>query len=271
MKPTGITPVLLKGSVPDAAPLPETPLKQEHEPRRPSAQLRDLPSRKKASQAVGSEEPRSPVSRTRIVDAAQREFVAAQIYKAQVMYHATTSHSKESIQKGGFSAHRKSGGATAELMGQVAMSEQFNQNAKTHHYAFTDVENAKAFQKSNLRTAGPPAIVRFFKEHTSFERDPDFSLPAARRTSADIPARQILKSRQSPPTAEEGEMMRRALAHEGIEVNQSEAGRLLREVQSDSEDDFAETQTDRKKPFWQETREGNVDLSREAFLKKRNA
>jgi len=149
MKPTGITPVLLKGSVPDAAPLPETPLKQEHEPRRPSAQLRDLPSRKKASQAVGSEEPRSPVSRTRIVDAAQREFVAAQIYKAQVMYHATTSHSKESIQKGGFSAHRKSGGATAELMGQVAMSEQFNQNAKTHHYAFTDVENAKVNELEN--------------------------------------------------------------------------------------------------------------------------
>ena len=187
------------------------------------------------------------------------------------MYHATNTSSKTSIQQGGFSAHKKSGGATAELASQVAMSEQFDQNAKTHHYAFTDVENAKAFQKNNLRTSGSPAIVRFFKEHTPFEHDPDFSLPAARRTPKDIPARQILKSRRRPPTAEEGEMMRRALAREGIDTTRSEAGRLLREVQSDSEDDFADPPADRKKPFWQDAREGKVDLTREAFIRARNA
>lgn len=216
MKPTGITPTFSKGNVSDTTPVSEAAVpRQEHEPRRRGGQLSGLLSRKKASEAVGPSEPRSTGSRANVVDATHREFVAAQIYKAQTMYHATTAQSKHSIQKRGFSAHKKSGGATAELTSQVAMSEQFNQNAKTHHYAFTDVQNAKAFHKNNLRTSDSAAIVRFFKDRTPFERDPDFSLPAARRTSADIPARQILKSRKSPPTAGESEMMRRALAHEG--------------------------------------------------------
>ncbi|HEY8608299.1 MAG TPA: hypothetical protein VIM12_14385 [Noviherbaspirillum sp.] len=213
---------------------------------------------------VGGKRPR------RLVDATQREIAAADVYREQVLYHVTTSEAKQSIQARGFLGKAKSAGATAELAAQVTMQPGFNRNAGTHHYAFTDTTSAKTFQNANLRTARNPAITRFFRGEIPFENDPDFSSPSARRTPMDVPAGQVLKSRRRPATAEEGEMMRRLLVQRGIDVTGPEGGRLLREVQSDSEDDFSHDESTAK-PFWQGIRESGTPHSKEALTKELNA
>jgi type III effector protein AvrRpm1 len=173
-----------------------------------------------------------------LIDAQHREGVAKEIYRDQTLYHLTSTDSKRAIQRHGFSLRRKSGGATAELTDQATMSADFEHNAKTHHYAFTNSASAKEFQRNNFRSSGDPALVRFFRGNAPLERDPDFSNPAALRWGTDHPADHVLKSSSAPPTDGESRVMKRELRNRGIEASLQESGRLLRAVQSDSEDDF---------------------------------
>lgn len=195
------------------------------------------------------------------IDATNREVAAAEIYRDEILYHTTSVAGKGSIQNSGFNMRAKLGGATAELTNKVFMSNEFIENTQTHHYAFLDKGIAKEFQQNNLKESGEPALTRFFRGSAPLEFDPDYSNPAAVRWGTDIPSDHVLKSARTPATWDESTMMRAKLEERGIDVNEQEAGRLLREVQSDSEDDFT-SGNGMAKSKWQIIREQNPNISR---------
>lgn len=169
----------------------------------------------------------------KLIDAEHREKIARNVYVDNVVYHATESSSKDSIRKHGFQTKRKRDGAMKRLTQDVMMEEYFIKNAKKHNYVMTDKEAAKDFKYFTS-----PSLVRAFKGDVRFEMDPDFNNGSAMRTRQDIPADNIVGSKKSAPSRGESKTMQAAMARAGVKVNSKEAGRLLRTVQSDSEDDF---------------------------------
>lgn len=204
-----------------------------------------------------------------LLDASSREIAAAEIYREQTLYHVTTKAGKASLQRRGFNVQAKSGGATEELTRKVSMSSAFEANTKTHHYAFLDKKSAEEFQRGNLKESGETALTRLFKGDAQIERDPDFSNPAAVRWRTDLPSSHVLKSAQTSASMGESQMMQKALEARGVNVTEIEAGRLLRAVQSDSEDDFAPDQSVTKSK-WKTIREDAPDMSREKLLRRLN-
>jgi hypothetical protein len=113
------------------------------------------------------------------------------------------------------------------------MEQRFIRNAKNYNYVMRDKESAKS-----LKYFDKPTLVRTFTEGVDFEMNPDFKDGSAMRTSQDIPADNIVGSKRSAPSEGESKIMVGLMSKAGVKVNTREAGRLLREVQSDSENDF---------------------------------
>ena len=107
------------------------------------------------------------------------------------------------------------------------------------HYLSPSRERVKAFADFHL-SGRSPAIVRVVGAGNAFPVETDSRSEAFQgyRTGSDIGPHLVLGSKHSPP-GEDAEGFRQELSRAGMEVDRDLAGRLLREVQSDSEDDMS--------------------------------
>jgi type III effector protein AvrRpm1 len=156
---------------------------------------------------------------------------ARQVYQASVTYHATDEQGKRDIQEHGFLRARKTNGATA----RAGFPDP---NSSSHYYLFGLRADAKKFADRHL-LGSTSAIVGVLGAGQEFpvESDPKGVGLAACRTGSDIGRHLGLGSRRSPP-GNDAEGFRLLLDKAGMKVDRKKAGELLREVQSDSEDEM---------------------------------
>ena len=219
---------------------PESPL--EEQLRRIQSLLSDdgrmaaLRQRAHAGAAVTEHQP-LPITRPlpRLDQAATDEGLkrnARSVYRASVSYHATDPDSKQDIQRSGFQLGRKNKGATER-------SGFPDPDSPSYHYLIPSRDQALAFDARHL-TGHAPTLVRVLGAGHAFpiESDPNSTeLYEGFRTSLDIGSHLVLRSKRSP-AAEDAEGFRQQLSQAGVQVDRDRAGELLREVQSDSEDDL---------------------------------
>jgi hypothetical protein len=174
--------------------------------------------------------------------------IARGVYQRNVIYHGTNRSSKQSIQHDGFDVRLKSNGAMharAPLLPQGPNLESAVATARQHNYFVSGSLKEMSKRYAKMTDDLQPALVRVMGAHhdIAFEPDPDASLPnmpqysKIRRTSSAIPPEYVLQSKRSLAGGD-GSVFQREMARKGVHVSTDEAGRLLREVQSDSEDDF---------------------------------
>ena len=163
--------------------------------------------------------------------------LARRVYEDSALYHGTKREHVPSIRKNGFLKDRKSDGATEGGGGNFMM--RFSRDGVTasseHHYLSSSRQMAKDF--AMYADPDQPALVRTIgvANNVPLERDP-YSEGPALRTRAPIPPAHVLGSKHSPAGAN-AKVFRDALQGAGHDVSTKHAGQLLREVQSDSEDD----------------------------------
>lgn len=177
----------------------------------------------------------APTAKYPLPSAQEKKQAARQAYDKFVVYHVTERSNVKSIRKNGFSTTRKTQGATAQFMKETGVEDSsFSTDAKNYNYVMTNKEPLQS-----LDYFKNPSLVRTFIGSTNYELDPEFfGDKTALRTPEDIPAGNILGSSKTAPRSSESRIMKEALAQEGVHVSHKEAGKLLRDVQSDSEDDF---------------------------------
>lgn len=168
-----------------------------------------------------------------LVDATVREKIAGDVYKDSIVYHATEKKNIPSIREHGMVTSKKTSGATAKLSEKTTMDHSFVTTSRNHNYAMTDksaAENFKYFEN--------PGMIRILRNNIDFGMDPHLRDGKALRTSQEISSSNILGSKHATAGNAESQIMQNELLNRNVRVTQQEAGRLLREVQSDSEDDF---------------------------------
>jgi len=186
---------------------------------------------KRSNQASSSRASRPDAALSGLVPLARR------VYEHSTLYHGTKREHVPSIRKHGFQKDRKSDGATEGGGGNFMM--RFSRDGVTasseHHYLSSSRQMAKDF--AMYADPDQPALVRTIgvANHVPLERDP-YSEGPALRTRAPIPPAHVLGSKHSPAGAN-AKVFREALQAAGHDVSTKQAGQLLREVQSDSEDD----------------------------------
>lgn len=157
---------------------------------------------------------------------------ARKVYEENRFYHGTGGREKREVQAYGFRrTHRVDGGSAAARAGWNTESQ--GENEPSYNY-FTKEKN-KAARYALAAKSGSPSIVRTIGMHHDlpFER-----VMGVDRTSSDIPAQYIVGSKSSDPGPESA-VFQKALKRTNIDVSLQEAGQLLRQVQSDSENDFS--------------------------------
>jgi len=168
------------------------------------------------------------------------------VYKGDRHYHGTTEEAKKSISQNGFIKDHKDGGAFRQFLADHPESQnnpsysKAKSNTDTHHYLSTYKETADDYAHLAAKSQQvKPALVRTIgvKHEFKLERDPDGTNSTELRTSSDIPASYVLGSKKSPPGSN-ATIFKNSLERAGISLSEEHAGKLLREVQSDSEDDF---------------------------------
>ena len=163
--------------------------------------------------------------------------LARRVYEDSTLYHGTKRAHVPSIRKNGFQKERKSEGATEGGGGNFLM--RFSSGGVTasseHHYLSSSRQMAKDF--AMYADPDQPALVRTIGVANNFhlERDP-YSEGPALRTRESIPPAHVLGSKRSPAGAN-AKVFRDEMQKAGHVVSTKQAGELLREVQSDSEDD----------------------------------
>ena len=163
--------------------------------------------------------------------------LAKRVYDDSRLYHGTKSEHVPSIRKHGFQKDRKSDGATEGGGGNFMM--RFSSGGVTasseHHYLTSSHPMAKDF--AMYADPDRPAVVRTIGVANSvhLEQDP-YSEGPALRTRDSIPPAHVLGSKHSPAGAN-AKVFREEMQRAGHDVSTKQAGQLLREVQSDSEDD----------------------------------
>ncbi|VVD59149.1 hypothetical protein [Pandoraea anhela] len=154
--------------------------------------------------------------------------IAKKVYKEERKFHGTDSKGKASIRSDGFQ-----------------MSKKDNTNAwatDKRHYLAPQKMTAMLYAKQE-----DPAIVRTLGAHTNKNRASSFEAstnePGAYvewiRTSKDIKAKHVLGSKRSA-AGPDAEVFRERMERAGHKIDTATAGRLLRDVQSDSEHDFSD-------------------------------
>ena len=167
---------------------------------------------------------------------------AKDAYRNSRWYHGTSETSKKSIQRHGFDTGRKRGGATKAISKTSQVKSGAVGDAARHHYLAKDKDNGLFF--AELAAPSNPALVRTLvisKRELGLESDPAIPRkgrdnPDVMRTASSIPANHVLGSKRNPPGSE-GAVFQQALLREGMKVSERVAAQLLREVQSNSEDD----------------------------------
>lgn len=163
--------------------------------------------------------------------------LARRVYEDSTLYHGTKREHVPSIRKNGFQKDRKSDGATEGGGGNFMM--RFSSGGVTasseHHYLSSSRQMAKDF--AMYADPDQPALVRTIGVANSvhLEQDP-YSEGPALRTGSSIPPAHVLGSKRSPAGAN-AKVFREEMQRAGHDVSTKQAGQLLREVQSDSEDD----------------------------------
>ncbi|KAG0161965.1 hypothetical protein DFQ30_004663, partial [Apophysomyces sp. BC1015] len=168
-----------------------------------------------------------------------------QVYSQSRLYHGTGYSSKQAIKRTGFDANEKRTGATARRMQTPEEKKIWAEaiaTASRHNYFTSWKRLATGYAK--FGSPKNPAIVRTIgtQPDVKYEHDPDSQAGRMRdssfRTSDIVPAYYVLGSKKSKPGVD-GVVFHRELKRAGVDVSLDQAGRLLREVQSDSEDDFS--------------------------------
>jgi hypothetical protein len=176
------------------------------------------------------------------------------IYDENRLYHGTTLAAKESIRESGFDKNRKVSGAFEGGLeffnDSPEVMEELSNNTQQNHHFSSDKETSRLYAGLAAKGASiAPAMVRTLgiRHDFSLENDQDAGdsdqVAVAWRTPSDIPRNYIIGSKKSD-SGEDAAIFQRELQRANIVLPESKAGQLLREVQSDSDEDFSDSDED---------------------------
>ncbi|MCQ3008741.1 type III effector, partial [Pseudomonas savastanoi] len=167
---------------------------------------------------------------------------AADVYKNSRLWHGTSGSYLQELRDYGFQ-RRRSGAVDATLRDGFKLSQAVVENTEKHNY-FTDFSGtAKSYAR--LTDLDSPVLVRTIGLRNNFnlEQDIDSKDPHGNiaddsfRTTSSIPSKFVVGSKHSAPK-DDAKVFKEEMGEAGYNVSLEQAGRLLREVQSDSDDDF---------------------------------
>ncbi|MFS8426539.1 type III effector [Xanthomonas campestris pv. incanae] len=167
---------------------------------------------------------------------------ASEVYHDSRLWHGTSGSYLEGRRAKGFQ-RKRSGATDATLRAGYELSQSAVENAKKHHYFTSYPVTAKKY----ARRTDPdnPVLVRTIgiKNNFPIELDPDSKGPDGEiynyncRTASSIPSQFVVGSKHSEPK-DDAKVFKKEMGEAGYNVSLEQAGQLLREVQSDSDDDF---------------------------------
>ncbi|PPS23412.1 type III effector [Pseudomonas amygdali] len=167
---------------------------------------------------------------------------AADVYKNSRLWHGTSGSYLEELRDYGFQ-RRRSGAVDATLRDGYELNPAVVKSTEKHNYFTSYPVSAKKY----ARRTDPdnPVLVRTIgiKNNFPIELDPDSKGPDGEifpyncRTTSSIPSKFVVGSKHSAPK-DDAKVFKEEMGEAGYNVSLEQAGRLLREVQSDSDDDF---------------------------------
>ncbi|WP_236469140.1 type III effector protein AvrRpm1 [Pseudomonas syringae] len=159
------------------------------------------------------------------------------MYSESVLWHRPSIYSKKHLNSKRIHVGRKTGGATAGGNANMFMnlSREAQSEARRHHYLSSSQKEAKDF--AMFADTSNPTLVRTIgvRNNLSLITDPRTG-GTALMTDQSIPRKFVLGSKSSAP-GENAKVFRDEMRAAGHNVSTKQAGELLREVQSDSDDD----------------------------------
>ena len=157
------------------------------------------------------------------------------VYEENRLYHGTGDKVKREVLEHGFRrSHRVDGGSAAA---RSALGAEFQGQNEPPSYNYFTTEKRQAQRYAFSSKSGSPSIVRAIGMRDDLPLE---HIMGVDRTSSDIPAQYIVGSKSSAPGPESA-VFQKALKRANINVSLEGAGQLLREVQSDSESDFSDS------------------------------
>ncbi|MFC7633978.1 hypothetical protein [Paraburkholderia humisilvae] len=172
--------------------------------------------------------------------------IARTAYESTRLFHGTTNKHATNIRANGFRLDEKPSNQERQRIpaGQRAVSstrgwmEALNESARTHHFLTGKKDTAEFYATLGSKTHPGKVLIRTIglpSEDIPFEADPFDD--RALRTSKDIPKEHVL-GRKTDPSGDDARIFQNELHKNGLNVDLQTAGQLLREVQSDDEEDF---------------------------------
>ena len=162
---------------------------------------------------------------------------AKRVYDETVLWHGTKQEHVSSLRENGFSVAHKQEGATAGGNANMFMmlSSQAQVESSQYHYLSSRRKMAKDF--AMFADMNQPALVRTIGVKNNFNlfQDPRTGTDAW-STQDSINPKFVLGSKRSDP-GENATIFKNEMRAAGHDVSTEQAGALLREVQSDSDDD----------------------------------
>ncbi|MBO9757865.1 type III effector [Xanthomonas phaseoli] len=162
---------------------------------------------------------------------------AKEVYDSSVLYHGTKHPHLKSLRENGFSKSHKRDGATAGGNANMFMnlSSAAHEESANNHYLSSSKKEAKNF--AMFADMDNPALLRTIGVRSSFNliSDPRTG-GTAYMTGQSIPSKFVLGRKNSSP-GENAQVFKKEMHAAGYEVSTEQAGALLRDVQSDSDDD----------------------------------
>lgn len=162
---------------------------------------------------------------------------ARSVYRESVLWHGTTMQSKIDLQRKGFDVSRKTDGATAGGNANMFMnmSRAAQAESRENNYFSSSRKEAKDF--AMFADMNNPVLVRTIGVRSNFNLTSDPRTGGtALMTNQSIPPKFVLGSKNSAP-GENAKVFKNEMREAGHNVSTAQAGALLREVQSDSDDD----------------------------------
>ncbi len=168
---------------------------------------------------------------------------AREIYRHSVLWHGTSAEMKKIIQERGFIGLRRGGATAGSQAERGPASESLVKNAREYTYLTAIDRSAKRYARWADRDN--PALVRTIGIRNNFniELDPDSKDENGQifqfncRTKDKISPQFVLGSKHSNP-GENAKVFKAEMRAQGHDVSTALAGELLRDIQSDSDDDF---------------------------------